>query len=310
MGKKVLITGGAGFIGSHLTEELVKCGNDVTVLDDLSAGKEANIETLIKNGSIEFIKGSIMDQELLRKLLSAIEVIFHLAAVGSIPRSVADPETSHLINATGTFNVLLAARDCGVGKVIYSSSSSVYGDTPTLPKSEDILPVPIAPYAVAKLTGEYYCGVFQKLYGLNTVSLRYFNVYGPRQDPYSQYAVIIPKFIKSCFNGESPVIFDDGEQTRDFTFVRDVVHSNVLAESSDASGVYNISGGVGITINRLTELIIELTGSKLKPVYTEPRPGDIRHSLADISKARTFGYIPEYDMESGLNETIEWFKGS
>lgn len=310
MEDKVVITGGAGFIGSHLTEELTSRNYDVTVLDDLSTGKEENIANLIANGSIKFIKGSILDTELLRNTLNDVKIVFHLAAVGSVPRSIDDPLLSHQVNATGTLNVLIAAKNNRVGKVVYSSSSSVYGDTPTLPKKEDMTLNPLSPYAVSKLTAEYYCDVFQKVYGLCTVSLRYFNVYGPRQDPNSQYAAVIPKFIKSCINGEPTVIFDDGEQTRDFTYVKDVVSANILAGNDDASGAYNISRGDSITINKLAGLISKLTGSNVQPEYTNPRPGDVKHSLADISRARSFGYSPQYDLETGLAETVSWFNDS
>ncbi len=306
--KKVIVTGGAGFIGAHLTRRLMGDGYQVTVLDDLSTGKLKNVEKTLSGNSIDFVQGSITDPDLLGKLFPGVDSVFHLAAIPSVPRSISEPVLSHQVNASGTLNVLLAARDAGVNRVIYSSSSSVYGDTPTLPKKEAMVPDPQSPYAVAKLSGEYYCRVFQKVYGLSTVCLRYFNVFGPGQDPDSQYAAVIPRFIKSCFKGDSPVIFGDGEQTRDFTFVKDVVTANVLANESQASGVFNISGGDSITINWLVKHIIELTGSDVEPVYQEPRPGDIKHSLADISKAKTFGYKPEHDLKAGLSETVAWIK--
>jgi len=234
--------------------------------------------------------------------------VFHQAAIPSVPRSVENPLASHEANATGTLNVLSAARDNGVRKVVYASSSSVYGDTPVLPKREDMPPNPQSPYAVTKLAGEYYCRVFQKVYGLATVCLRYFNVYGPGQNPDSQYAAAIPRFIKRGSEGSPPIIFGDGEQTRDFTFVRDVVEANILAAESDARGVFNIGRGEGISINRLAELIIGLVAQNIKPVHEEPRPEDIRHSLADISRAKSFGYRPEYSLEEGLRETISSFQ--
>ncbi len=307
--KKVVVTGGAGFIGSHLADEFARQSYHVLILDDLSTGKMENIVGLVKRNNVEFIKGSVTDLPLLQEVFSDVSCVFHLAAIPSVPRSIDEPVSSHQANATGTLNVLLAARDNGVNKVIYSSSSSVYGDTPTLPKRENMIPDPLSPYAVAKLAGEYYCGVFQKVYGLPTTCLRYFNVFGPGQDPDSQYAAVIPKIIKSCFEGNSPIIFGDGEQTRDFTFVKDVVSANLLAAESEASGVFNISRGDSITINQLAEYIIELTGSNVKPVYKGSRPGDIKHSLADISKAEAFGYKPEHDLKTGLAETIKWFKG-
>jgi UDP-glucose 4-epimerase len=206
-------------------------------------------------------------------------------------------------------NVLLSARDNHVNKVLYASSSSVYGDTEALPKREDMLPSPISPYAVTKLAGEYYCQVFHQVYQLPTVCLRYFNVYGPRQDPNSQYAAVIPVFIKRSYEGNPTIIFGDGKQTRDFTYVKDAVEANILAAESDACGLFNISQGESITINRLAELIMELVGNKVKPIHQEPRAGDIRHSLADISKAKAFGYEPKYDLKAGLAETIGWFNG-
>jgi len=306
--KKVIVTGGAGFIGSHLARKLVGEGREVTILDDLSTGKLKNVEGFISEKSVDFVQGSITDLPLLRKLFNGVDSVFHLAAIPSVPRSVSEPFLSHQVNSTGTLNVLLAARDAGIKRVIYASSSSVYGDTPTLPKKEDMIPNPQSPYAVAKLSGEYYCGIFQKLYGLSTICLRGFNIFGPGQDPDSQYAGVFPRFITYCLNGVSPVIFGDGEQTRDFTFVKDVIRAYILAEESQASGIFNISQGNSITINRLTQLIIELTGSNVEPVYREPRPGDVKHSLADITKAKAFGYEPEYDLKTGLSETIAWFR--
>ena len=302
--KKVIVTGGAGFIGSHLAEELARQGYQVIILDDLSTGKIKNIELLLQKTNINFIQGSITDLSLLQKIFRGVEYIFHQAAIPSVPRSIENPQTSHEANVTGTINVLLAARDNGIKKVIYASSSSVYGDTPTLPKSEDMLPNPQSPYAASKLAGEYYCQVFHRVYGLPTVCLRYFNVYGPRQDPDSQYAAVIPKFIKMVSGRKAPIIFGDGEQTRDFTFVTDVIKANIIAAESDASGVFNIGRGESISINRLAELIIRLVGNNVEPIHKEPRPGDIRHSLADISKARAIGYEPKYSLEDGLRETI------
>ena len=220
---KVVVTGGAGFIGSHLAEELSKRGHKVAILDNLFTGKRENVEPLLKEGKVEFIQGSITDSPLLYKLFQDVSYVFHEAAIPSVPRSVENPQAAHEANITGTLNVLLAAKDTGVKKVIYASSSSVYGDTPTLPKKEDMPPNPLSPYAVTKLSGEYYCRVFHRVYGLPTVCLRYFNVYGPRQDPASQYAAVIPRFINRILENKPPIIFGDGEQTRDFTFVKDVV---------------------------------------------------------------------------------------
>jgi len=309
MKEKVIVTGGAGFIGSHLADELVRRGYHVTVLDDISTGKMDNIEGLLSKKNVDFMQGSVTNLPLLLELFQNAEYVFHQAAIPSVPRSVDSPQFSHEVNITGTLNVLLSARDSGVKKVIYASSSSVYGDTPTLPKREDMLPEPQSPYAVTKLAGEYYCRTFHQVYGLPTVCLRYFNVYGPRQDPDSQYAAVIPKFIKRSCEGNPPVIFGDGEQTRDFTFVKDVVEANILAAQSDACGVFNISRGESITINQLAKLIIELVGNKVESVHQGPRPGDIRYSLADISKAEAFGYESRYDLRVGLAETIRWSNG-
>jgi len=302
--EKVIVTGGAGFIGSHLTERLVEQGYQVIILDNLATGKKENIKELIAKNAVEFVQGSVTDLPLLKELFQGARYIFHLAALPSVPRSIENPLDCHQVNVTGTLNVLLAARENGARKVIYASSSSVYGDTPTLPKEEGMFPHPLSPYAAAKLAGEYYCQVFNEAYKLPTVCLRYFNVYGPRQDANSQYAAVIPRFIKGVHEGNSPLIFGDGEQTRDFTFVKDAVEATFLAAESNARGVFNIAGGQSITINELTELIIKLVGNKVKPVYQEPRPGDVRHSLADISRARAFGYEPKYSLEVGLGETV------
>jgi len=304
---KAVVTGGAGFIGSHLAEELAKRGYHVVILDDLFSGKMDNIAELLKESKADFVEGSITNIALLEKLFQGVDYVFHQAAIPSVPRSVEDPLASHEANITGTLNVLLATRDNGVRKVIYASSSSVYGDTPTLPKREDMPPNPQSPYAVTKLAGEYYCQAFQRVYGLSTVCLRYFNVYGPRQDPNSQYAAVIPRFIQRAGEGNPPIIFGDGKQTRDFIFVKDAVEANILAAEGDGSGIFNIGKGEKLSINELAELIIKLVGNELKVVHQEPRPGDIRHSLADISKARGFGYKPEYCLETGLRQTIGWF---
>ena len=308
MMNKVIVTGGAGFIGSNLTDELIGRGYDVTIIDNLSTGKLSNIESAIATGKVEFVKGSITNLTLLRKVFAGAKYVFHQAALPSVPRSIEDPKTSHTMNITGTLNVLIAARDAGIKQVVYASSSSVYGDTPTLPKQEDMMPNPLSPYAVTKLTGEYYCSVFNTIYGLQTACLRYFNVYGPRQDPNSPYAAVIPLFFQKALAGESPVIFGDGEQTRDFTFVRDVADANIRAAESGTTGVYNLGNSQRVTLNQLTHLIIQLVGNDaVRPIYRDPRPGDILHSLADISKARTFGYSPQYSLEEGLKETVAAF---
>ncbi|NQE46123.1 UDP-glucose 4-epimerase [ANME-1 cluster archaeon GoMg2] len=300
---KIVITGGAGFIGSNIAEVLSK-DNEVIVLDNLSTGKRGNTKDL----DIKFVEGSITDLELLQTVFKDVDYVLHQAAIPSVPRSIKDPIASNNANINGTLNVLVAARDRSVKKVIYASSSSVYGDTPKLPKREDMTPNPLSPYAVAKLTGEYYCNVFNEVYGLKTVALRYFNVYGPKQDPYSDYAAVIPKFVSKISGDEPPVIYGDGLQTRDFTFVNDVVAANIRAMRSDATGVFNIASGSRITIKELAELVMKLMDKNLKVVLKEPRKGDVKHSLADISRAKAaFDYEPGYRLEKGLEETIRWF---
>jgi UDP-glucose 4-epimerase len=305
---KVVVTGGAGFIGSHLADELAGRGYRVIILDDLSTGSMRNIEAIPKDRKVEFHRGTITDLPALRRLFEGARFVFHLAALPSVPRSVHDPLTVHEVNATGTLKVLLAARDGGVSKVIYSSSSSVYGDTPTLPKREDMTPHPQSPYAVTKAAGEHYCQVFEQVYRLPTVCLRYFNVYGPRQDPDSEYAAVVPSFIKRTGAGEPPIIYGDGEQTRDFTYVKDAAAANVLAAESEASGVYNIGSGAKVSISELARLIIRLSGRDLSPVYQGERPGDVRHSLADISRSRTFGYHPKFNIKDGLKAVYAGLK--
>ena len=302
---KIVITGGAGFIGSNLAEELTK-KHEVVIIDDLSTGRVENVEAL----DLELVRGSITDPDLLRENFRGVDYVFHQAALPSVQRSIEDPVLANEVNICGTLNVLVAARDAGVTKVIYASSSSVYGDTPELPKREDMKPDPKSPYAVAKLAGEYYCRVFNEIYGLKTVALRYFNVYGPRQDPSSDYAAVIPKFANLCLAGKSPIIYGDGEQTRDFTFVRDVVQANVLAMESDAIGVFNVATGTRISINDLAGMVMVIIGNRVDCVHEEPRAGDVRDSLGDISRASAgFGYKPRYGMEEGLEETIGWFMG-
>ena len=301
---KIVITGGAGFIGSNLAEELAK-KHEVVVVDDLSTGRVENVEDL----DLELVRGSITDPDLLRENFRGVDYVFHQAALPSVQRSIEDPVLANEVNICGTLNVLVAARDADVKKVIYASSSSVYGDTPELPKREDMKPDPKSPYAVAKLAGEYYCRVFNEIYGLKTVALRYFNVYGPRQDPSSDYAAVIPKFANLCLAGKEPIIYGDGEQTRDFTFVRDVVQANVLAMESDATGVFNVATGQRISINDLAGMVMEIIGNRVDCVHEGARAGDVRDSLGDISRAYAgFGYVPRYGMKDGLAETIGWFE--
>jgi UDP-glucose 4-epimerase len=252
-----------------------------------------------------FIEGSVTDLGLLRKTLSGTDIIFHQAAIASVPVSIRDPIASHAANATGTLNVLIAAADCGVKKIVCASSSAVYGDSPVLPKVESMTPDPRSPYAVTKLVGEHYCSVFREIHGLAVASLRYFNVYGPRQDPDSPYAAVIPLFFRKALGGEPPVIYGSGEQSRDFTYVQDVVTANILAAESGATGVFNIGSGKSVTVNHLAKVIIGLVGNNsVHAVHREARTGDIMHSVADISKARGFGYEPSHLLEDGLNETL------
>ena len=313
MSELYLVTGGAGFIGSHIVERLVQEGQHVRVIDNLSTGKWENIEPFLEE--IEFIEGDIRDLELVRKAMDGVDYVLHQAAVPSVPRSVKDPVTTNSVNVEGTLNILIAARDAGVKRVVYASSSSVYGDTPVLPKHEDMKPQPRSPYAVSKLAGEFYCQVFYHVYGLETVVLRYFNVFGPRQDPESQYAAVVPKFIAALLRNEPPTIFGDGEQSRDFTYVENVVEANLLATQAkgpDVAGqVFNIACGTRITINKLAQMLAEIIGvdPELKPHYAPPRPGDVRHSLADISKAqKLLGYKIKVDFERGLQKTVEWYR--
>ncbi|MHC1595803.1 MAG: SDR family oxidoreductase [Candidatus Syntropharchaeales archaeon] len=303
---KFIVTGGAGFIGSNLSEVLAENG-EVLIIDDLSSGKFENIRDLIEKDNVKFIEGNITDLKLLKANFNGVDCIFHHAAIVSVQRSVEDPVATDEVNIRGTLNVLIAARDCGVKKVICASSSAVYGDSPELPNREDMKPSPLSPYAVSKLTGEYYCKVFSEIYGIKTVCLRYFNVYGPRQDPSSEYAAVIPKFITMAIENKPPLIFGNGEQTRDFVFVKDVVRANILAMEQDIEGVFNVAGGRGITINELLNTIVDVVGVKLNTLYSEPRAGDIKDSVADISLARReLGYEPAFDLKEGLRLTREW----
>ncbi len=311
-GVSVLITGGAGFIGSHLVDKLVQLGAKVRVLDDFSTGKKENIAHLIERGEIELMEGSLTDPKAVKRAVEGVEFVFHQGAIPSVPRSVEDPLTTHQVNATGTLLLLLAARDARVKRVVFASSSSVYGDTPTLPKREDMTPNPKSPYALSKLVGEHLCTLFWELYGLETVSLRYFNIFGPRQDPTSQYAAVIPRFITALIQGKPPTIYGDGEQTRDFTFVENCVHANLLAAKAEgvAGEVFNVGAGRQTSINELFKLIRSLIGADhIDPIYAPPRPGDVRHSLADIKKAqKLLGYQPLISLEEGLRKTIDWFR--
>jgi UDP-glucose 4-epimerase len=308
---KVLVTGGAGFIGSHLVDGLVSSGYEVGVLDDFSTGEESNLAQVA--GQVKLHRGDIADQGFVRAILKDYDIVFHQAARVSVTRSVEDPIRTNRVNANGTLNLLVAARDARIERFVYASSSSVYGDTEELPKKESTPPSPMSPYAVSKLAGENYCEVFASVYGLKTVSLRYFNVYGPRQEP-GPYSGVIPAFVKKALAGERPVIYGDGSQTRDFTFVKDVVQANLLClEKSPKGGeVFNVGSHSRTSVKRLAELVCALAGKEgLEPIYQPPRAGDIMHSYADISKiTNALGYVPSFTIESGLAEVMRWFKQS
>jgi len=305
MSRKLVITGGAGFIGSNLAATLAR-QNEVTVIDDLSAGRMENLA----GADARFLKGSILDQGLLARAFEDADCIFHQAAIASVKRSVEDPLATNRIGIDGTLQVLVAARDAGARRVVLASSAAVYGSSTRLPLKEDDIPGPMSPYAVSKLTGEHYARVFEELYGLEAVSLRYFNVFGPRQDPSSEYSGVISRFISVLLAGRQPVIYGDGEQTRDFVYVGDVVSANILASRSPRTGVFNIARGKSTSLNVLVGTIAKILGTEaeVRPEYGGPRPGDIRHSLADIGRAEQLGYRPSFDLEEGLRETIEWYR--
>jgi nucleoside-diphosphate-sugar epimerase len=306
-----LVTGGAGFIGSHIAEALVERGARVRVLDSLLTGRRENLAHLADR--IEFIEGDIRDEETTRRAVEGVGVVFHEAAIPSVPRSVKEPRLNHDVNVNGTFNVLMAARDAGVRRVVYAASSSAYGETEVLPKREEMPPSPLSPYAAAKLFGEYYCQVFTRVYGLETVGLRYFNVFGPRQDPSSPYSGVISKFVTSLLAGEAPTIYGDGEQSRDFTYIDNVVDANLRAAGApEAAGeVINTAIGERITLNALLGELQRIIGTELKPQHADERAGDVRHSLADITRARRLlGYEPLVGLAEGLRRTVEWYKGN
>jgi nucleoside-diphosphate-sugar epimerase len=307
-----LVTGGAGFIGSHIAAALAASGAKLRIIDDLSTGYRENLEEL--KGDVDFIEASVADENALRKAVEDVELVFHEAAIPSVPRSVENPRQTHIASVESTFSLLLAARDRNVRRVVYAASSSAYGDQPTLPKVETMLPEPLSPYAVAKLVGEHYCQVFTRVYGLETVSLRYFNVFGPRQDPSSQYSGVISRFISALLSGDQPVIYGDGEQSRDFTYIQNVVDANLkAAESPKAAGqVINIANGERITLNQLLSELMSLTGkSDVVADYEPTRPGDVKHSLADISRARELlSFEPRVDLRTGLQRTMDWWQNS
>jgi nucleoside-diphosphate-sugar epimerase len=307
-----LITGGAGFIGSHIAAALAAAGARVRIVDDLSTGYRENVSEIA--GDVDFVQASVADETALRSALEDVELVFHEAAIPSVPRSVENPRQTHVASVEGTFSLLLAAKEKKVRRIVYAASSSAYGDQPALPKVENMLPEPLSPYAVAKLVGEHYCQVFTRVYGLETVSLRYFNVFGPRQDPSSQYSGVISRFIAALLGGEQPVIYGDGEQSRDFTYIDNVVDANLkAAESARAVGqVINIANGERISLNELLSELKSLTGRPgVVADFREPRAGDVKHSLADISRARDLlGFEPQVNLRTGLQHTIDWWKNS
>ncbi|MDP2647188.1 MAG: SDR family oxidoreductase [Desulfobacterales bacterium] len=308
---KALVTGGAGFIGSHLVDALLEKRCDVTVLDNLSSGRLSNIEHV--KDRIVFCQGDIRDPDILLKTVKDCSLIFHLAAVVSVPQTVEDPMDSALVNEIGTLQVLETARRSGVQQVVLSSSCAVYGDDPQLPKNERMNVKPLSPYAVQKLSGEYYARLYHELYGMRTLSLRYFNVYGPRQDPGSPYSGVISIFMRKALSGQPALIYGDGNQSRDFVFVKDVVRANLLAaDCGDTRGqIFNIGTATPVTIKRLWQMVCQMSGQDMDPEFAAPRPGEVFASVADIGAARSIlGFVPEYAIEKGLAETMKWHRGA
>ncbi len=305
---KFLVTGGAGFRGSNIVYDLLEKGHSVKILDNFSSGKRGNL-TGISN-DIELIEGDIRSYHIVSEALKGVEVVLHQAALPSVPRSIKDPITSNEVNVNGILNILEASVGANVRRVVYASSSSVYGDNPELPKHEGMLPNPLSPYAVSKLAGEKYCSVFSKIYGLETIALRYFNVFGPNQDPSSQYSAVIPKFITAIMKNERPVIYGDGEQSRDFTFVSNVVGANIIASFAECeTGIaMNCAFSGRITLNELVKSINSKLNKNIEPLYEKSRPGDIKHSYSDITLIKDkIGFSPTVDFETGLDKTIEFF---
>ena len=311
---RYLVTGGAGFIGSNLTRALLAAGHRVRVLDNFLTGKRENLAGLTDahGDSFELMEGDLRDLEAVRKAVAGIEYLLHQGALPSVPRSVADPVLTNEINVAGTVNVLVAARDAGVRRVVFAASSSAYGDTPELPKRESMTPNPKSPYAAQKLAGEHYMRIFHEVYGLETVSLRYFNVFGPRQDPKSMYAAVIPRFITCVMRGEPPTVYGDGRQTRDFTYIDNVIQANLAAcaaPKAACGGVFNIACGERVSLLDILEIVYGIAGKRVEPVFEPSRPGDVRDSLADIARAREIvGYDPNVPFREGLRTTFDWFR--
>ncbi|MGI8801053.1 MAG: SDR family oxidoreductase [Solirubrobacteraceae bacterium] len=300
---RALVTGGAGFIGSHLVHRLLEDGVDVRVLDNFATGRRENLA----EADLELVEGDIQSYERVHNAVNGCDRVFHLAALPSVPRSVQDPLTSNASNVIGTLNVLLASRDAQVERVVFASSSSIYGSNPAMPKHEDLAPAPMSPYAVSKLAGEGYCRSFHEVYGLSTVAVRFFNVFGPRQDPGSQYSAVIPRFILAGLRGETPVVFGDGEQSRDFTFVENAVAATLLAMGAPGieGGVFNVACGEQLTLNQTIAELEAILEQPITPEHRPARPGDVRHSLADISRARSMlGYAPHVSFADGLRRTV------
>jgi UDP-glucose 4-epimerase len=307
--EKFLVTGGAGFIGSNICRKLVSEGCFVRVVDNLLTGKKSNLVDVIDK--IEFIQADMGDSEVAQSALKDIDVVLHQGALPSVPVSVDNPAATHQHCINATFTLLLAARDAGVKRFVYAASSSAYGDSPISPKVETMPTSPLSPYAVAKLTGEYYCSVFYNIYGLETISLRYFNVFGPYQDPTSQYAAAIPAFVMAILKDEPPTIYGDGEQSRDFTYIDNVVDANLLAAGANQTKgqVINIACGQAVTVNEIIDMINKLLGKNVKPKYTDPRPGDVKHSLADIMAAqKLINFKPSVSFHEGLKKAIDWYR--
>jgi UDP-glucose 4-epimerase len=306
---KFLVTGGAGFIGSNICKELVSQGCFVRVIDNLLTGKKSNLADVIDK--IEFIQADMGDSEVAQSAMKDIDVVLHQGALPSVPVSIDDPAATHKHCVDATFTLLLAARDAGIKRFVYAASSSAYGDAPDSPKVETMPVSPLSPYAVAKLTGEYYCSVFYKIFGLETISLRYFNVFGPYQDPASQYAAAIPAFVTAVLKDKPPTIYGDGEQSRDFTYIDNVVEANLLAARAvqTKGEVINIACGQAVTVNEIIDMINKLLGKNVKPIYTDPRPGDVKHSLADITAAtKLIGFKPIVSFYDGLQKAIDWYR--